>query len=204
MKKFIYCFSIIILIPAILVTYLGGMGGLTGIMLTGIVVLPIPIAFLVAASRYKKKSPEKWPRYTLMTGCIIIFLFSLWYIYLAIEEYVSIYQRADAISTIIFMVVVAAVSAVVFLYLLKNKEKTESISEIKKKKVVPTAIISFVCGLMGGFLVGIIFALAAIVTGFIAVNKISKDKEGLGGEGMAIAGIGLGVLTTLFLVFALF
>ncbi|MBU0694496.1 MAG: DUF4190 domain-containing protein [Candidatus Omnitrophica bacterium] len=62
-----------------------------------------------------------------------------------------------------------------------------------KKKTLGIAIASLVCGCLILIpLLGAILAIAALTLGIIALVKISKNKETLKGQGLAIAGIVLG------------
>jgi type II secretory pathway pseudopilin PulG len=66
-------------------------------------------------------------------------------------------------------------------------------TKAQKKKTLGLAITSLVFGCL--FLIpflGFLFSLAAIVLGIIALVSISKNKETIKGQGLAIAGIVLG------------
>ncbi len=66
-------------------------------------------------------------------------------------------------------------------------------TEMQKKQTLGIAIASLICGCL--FLIpflGVLFSLTAIILGIISLSKINKDKEALGGNGLAIAGIVLG------------
>ncbi len=66
-------------------------------------------------------------------------------------------------------------------------------TEIQKKKTLGLAIASLVFGCLFIFpLLGIVFSLTAVILGIVALTKISKNKETLKGEGLAISGIVLG------------
>ena len=75
----------------------------------------------------------------------------------------------------------------------------------------PLAVISLVCGILavilGGCcgLFGLPLALAAIVTGFISLNRIKADPEQYGGHGLALAGVIVGAASIVLalLMFAL-
>ena len=70
-----------------------------------------------------------------------------------------------------------------------------------QKKTLNLAIVSLVfgCLVIIPFL-GILFGLVAIITGIIALVEISKNKDTLGGRGLAIAGIVLGGLELILTV----
>lgn len=62
-----------------------------------------------------------------------------------------------------------------------------------EKRTLGFAIASLVCGCLVIFpLLGILFSLAAIILGIVALVMISKNKETLKGNGLAISGIVLG------------
>lgn len=66
-------------------------------------------------------------------------------------------------------------------------------TEIQQKRTLGLAITSLVFGCLFLFpLLGILFSLTAVILGIIALVKISKNKDTLKGEGLAIAGIVLG------------
>ena len=58
------------------------------------------------------------------------------------------------------------------------------------------AIASLVLGILGFFLL-LLASIPAIITGHIALSRISKSKGTLSGTGIAIAGLVLGYLTSL-------
>ncbi len=65
-----------------------------------------------------------------------------------------------------------------------------------QKKTLGLAVASLVLGCLFWFpLLGILFGLAALIMGIVALVKINKNKEVLQGEGLAIAGIVLGGLS---------
>lgn len=67
-------------------------------------------------------------------------------------------------------------------------------SEVQKKTVgIAIASLVFSCLFLIPIL-GILFSLTAIILGIVALVKISKDKENLKGQGLAIVGISLGVI----------
>ncbi len=70
----------------------------------------------------------------------------------------------------------------------------------KQPKISRLAIASLILGIL--FFVPFAFLLA-IIFGFVAMIKISKSKGALKGEGLAIAGLVLGGLMTLFSIFVL-
>ncbi|MBU2103058.1 MAG: DUF4190 domain-containing protein [Candidatus Omnitrophica bacterium] len=64
-----------------------------------------------------------------------------------------------------------------------------------QKKTVGMAIASFIFSCL--FIIpilGILFSLTAVILGIVALAKISKDKEHLEGQGLAIAGLSLGII----------
>ncbi len=64
------------------------------------------------------------------------------------------------------------------------------------KKTLGLAVASLVLGCLFWFpLLGILFGLAALIMGIVALVKINKNKEQLQGEGLAIAGIVMGGLS---------
>jgi len=66
-------------------------------------------------------------------------------------------------------------------------------TEVQKKQMLGTAIVSLVCGCF--FLIpllGMLTSLAAVILGIIALVNISGNKETLKGKGLAVAGIVLG------------
>jgi type IV pilus assembly protein PilA len=66
-------------------------------------------------------------------------------------------------------------------------------SETQQKKTLGIAIASLILGCL--FLIpllGLLFSLAALILGIVAVVKISNNKETLKGKGLAITGIVLG------------
>ena len=64
-----------------------------------------------------------------------------------------------------------------------------------QKKTLGLAIASLVCGCLFIIpLLGILLSLTAIILGVIALVKISKDKDNLKGNGLAISGIVLGAV----------
>ncbi|MFC1594175.1 DUF4190 domain-containing protein [Candidatus Omnitrophota bacterium] len=74
-----------------------------------------------------------------------------------------------------------------------------------QKKTLGLAIASLVFGCLVLFpFIGILFSLAAIILGIIALVKISNNKETLKGNGLAIAGIILGGIGVIVIpIFAL-
>jgi Domain of unknown function (DUF4190) len=54
------------------------------------------------------------------------------------------------------------------------------------------AIISLISGIVSWFLIPVIGAVAAVITGHMAKNEIRKSNGMLGGNGMATAGLVLG------------
>jgi hypothetical protein len=54
------------------------------------------------------------------------------------------------------------------------------------------AIISLIAGIVSWFLIPVIAAVAAVITGHMAKNEIRKSNGTLGGNGMATAGMVLG------------
>lgn len=75
----------------------------------------------------------------------------------------------------------------------------------QKKKISGLAIASLVCGLL--FLtpfIGIFFSVTALILGIIAISAISKNKETIGGNGLAIAGIILGSIGLIIAAIILF
>jgi hypothetical protein len=69
------------------------------------------------------------------------------------------------------------------------------------------AIVSLVCGILSICLCGLLAGIPAIITGFMARNKINENPALYGGGGMALAGMILGgisiVFTVLYLIFVL-
>ncbi len=78
-------------------------------------------------------------------------------------------------------------------------------TEEQKKKTLGVAIASLICGCLVLIpLLGLLFSLAAIICGIIALVILNKKKESHKGQGLAISGIVLGGLGILILpVFAL-
>lgn len=58
----------------------------------------------------------------------------------------------------------------------------------------PTAIWSLALGLVGLFAFSIIFGLAAVITGHIAMNRIGRDSGKCAGQGLALFGLVLGYI----------
>jgi len=72
----------------------------------------------------------------------------------------------------------------------------------QQKKTLGLAVASLVFGCF--FLIpllGLLFGLAALIMGIIALVRINKNKAQLKGEGMAIAGIVMGALSVLMIPF---
>lgn len=67
----------------------------------------------------------------------------------------------------------------------------------KQDQTLP--IISLILGILGVimFCAGSPFGLAAVITGFIGMNKANKDPMQYGGRGIAIAGLVLGTMSIL-------
>lgn len=73
-------------------------------------------------------------------------------------------------------------------------------TEMQQKKTLGIAIASLVFGCL--FLIpllGVIFSLAAIILGIVALVKISQNKDTLKGSGLAISGITLGAVGILII-----
>ncbi len=71
-----------------------------------------------------------------------------------------------------------------------------------QKKTLGLAIASLVLGCFFWIpLLGLLFGLAALIMGIIALVQINKNKVQLKGEGMAIAGIVMGALSVLMIPF---
>ncbi len=69
-----------------------------------------------------------------------------------------------------------------------------------QKKTIGLAIGSLICGCFSLIpIIGLLPSLPAIILGIIALVKISKNKETLKGNGLAIAGIVMGSLGIIFL-----
>jgi len=60
--------------------------------------------------------------------------------------------------------------------------------------MAPGAKGSFICGIVGFFILGFIFGFFAIKNGISALNQIRKDTSYFKGRGFAIAGILLGII----------
>ncbi len=69
------------------------------------------------------------------------------------------------------------------------ENKSLQVSKSKKKKVI--AIMSLICGLLGGYSMST-FSLIAVILGHIAIGKLKKDPYLFGGKGFAIAGLIIG------------
>lgn len=68
-------------------------------------------------------------------------------------------------------------------------------TEVQQKQTLGIAVGSLILGCFFFVpLLGILFSIAALILGIIAVTKISKNQETLKGQGMAIAGIVLGAV----------
>jgi type II secretory pathway pseudopilin PulG len=66
-------------------------------------------------------------------------------------------------------------------------------TELQQKKTLGIAVASLVLGCLVLIpLLGLLFSIAALVLGIVALVKISKNKDTLKGSGLAIAGIVLG------------
>jgi Domain of unknown function (DUF4190) len=68
------------------------------------------------------------------------------------------------------------------------------------KKTDDMAIISLICALASFFVLPFIPAVAALILGFMARDRIRKDPAGLEGEGFATAGIIIGLLNVIIVV----
>ena len=72
----------------------------------------------------------------------------------------------------------------------------------QQRKTLGLAIASLVVGCFFWIpLLGLLFGLAALIMGIIALVQINKNKIQLKGEGMAIAGIVMGALSVLMIPF---
>ncbi|MBN3039504.1 MAG: DUF4190 domain-containing protein [Candidatus Omnitrophica bacterium] len=67
---------------------------------------------------------------------------------------------------------------------------------LQQKKTPGMAIAALICGILG--LIPPL-SLIAVILGVVALNKINKDKDNLKGQGLAISGIVLGVVTIMLL-----
>jgi hypothetical protein len=71
------------------------------------------------------------------------------------------------------------------------------------KKNDDLAIASLICALCSYIVIPLLPAVAAIILGFISREHIRKNPAQLGGEGMALAGILLGMVNILIIVAAI-
>ncbi|MBE0414948.1 MAG: DUF4190 domain-containing protein [Dehalococcoidia bacterium] len=70
--------------------------------------------------------------------------------------------------------------------------------EAKRARTTPgRAIASLVCAIVGFFILGIVLGPIAIALGVGARRKIRENPE-LGGEGIATAGLVIGIIDTVF------
>jgi len=73
-------------------------------------------------------------------------------------------------------------------------------------KIEPMAIVSLVCGILSFVcclccnILGAPVPLAALVTGFLSMQKINKDPQTWTGKGFAIAGMATGGLALLLMI----
>ncbi len=69
-----------------------------------------------------------------------------------------------------------------------------------EKKTVGVAIASMVLGILGFLCLGPLASIPAVICGHIAMSAIKKDREGLAGDGMAIAGLIMGYIQIALMV----
>jgi hypothetical protein len=67
------------------------------------------------------------------------------------------------------------------------------------------AITSFVCGLLFWVpLFNMILSPAAVIFGFLAIRRVRIDPERYGGQGLAVAGLILGLISIIFTVMGMY
>lgn len=69
----------------------------------------------------------------------------------------------------------------------------------REKPVHWASVLSLVMGILGFFVIPLLGSIAAIVFGIIALNKINAEDSNFSGQGLAIAGLILGVVGLLLL-----
>ncbi len=70
-------------------------------------------------------------------------------------------------------------------------------AEARPAGISGKAIASFVCGLIGVFVLGVVLGAAALVLGYLG-KRDTDATPGLGGRGLAIAGLVLGGIDVIF------
>lgn len=82
----------------------------------------------------------------------------------------------------------------------ENQNYSQVPSPVTVPQTSTLAIVSLVSGIVTWFLVPIIGAITAIITGHMAKKEIRKSDEQLSGDGLATAGLVLGYLQIVFVV----
>lgn len=78
----------------------------------------------------------------------------------------------------------------------ENENQTEPEESINKtsKRLLVSALLSFLFALLGLFVAALPFGLTAMILGVVALNKINKSRESYSGKVFAVIGFILGVI----------
>lgn len=83
---------------------------------------------------------------------------------------------------------------------MSDQDPREHAPSAEARETSGLAIASLVTGILTWFLIPILGAIAAVITGHLAKREIRDSADRLGGDGMATAGLVLGYLQVVFIV----
>lgn len=85
-------------------------------------------------------------------------------------------------------------------YSTKNQVKNQHQDYYSARRLSTVSLLSFIFGVLSLFILGIPFGIAAVVLGIIGIVQVEKSRDIYKGQGFAIAGLIIGLISVVVLI----